>query len=146
MKDSILIFALAFVLWAWLNLYITRAKKKNREWKETKEFAAQRLKEDTQSNVKKERKTTTNTNLGAMPQTNRNFKMCAYPYLQEESRSGKERRNSRVPVGITFEYIDRRRAGGSLYAGPERRSGMERRGLFWDRRKPKVPCYYSAKN
>ena len=92
--------------------------------------------------MKKERKTTTITNSGGMPQTNRNFKMCAYPYLQKESRNSKERRNSRVPVGITFEYIDRRQAGESLYTGPERRSSMERRGLFWDRRKPKVPCYY----
>ena len=146
MKDEILIFALAFVLWVWLYLQITRSKKKRRGWKETKEFAAQRLKEATQSNVKKERKETTITNSGAMPQTNRNYNMCAYPYLQKDTRNGKERRKSRVPVGITFEYIDRRRADESLYNGPERRSGIERRGLFWDRRKPKVPCYYSAKN
>ena len=110
--------------------------------KETKEFATQRLKRRTKSIVRKERKATIIKNLGAMPQTNGNFKMRAYPYLQKESRNGKERRNSRVPVGITFEYIDRRQAGDSLYTGPERRSSMERRGLFWDRRKPKVPCYY----
>ena len=146
MKDEILIFALALLLWTWLNLHIRRAKKENRVWKETKEFATQRLREATQSNSKKERKTTTITNLGAMPQTNRNFKMCAYPYLQKETRSGEERRKSRVPVGITFKFIDRRQAGESLYNGPERRSGMERRGSFWDRRKAKVPCYYSAKN
>ena len=142
MKDNILIFALAFVLWAWLNLCITRGKKKNRVWKETKEFVTERLKRKTKSNVRKERKATIIKNLSAMPQTNGNFKMRAYPYLQKESRNGKERRNSRVPVGITFEYIDRRQAGDSLYTGPERRSRMERRGLFWDRRKPKVPCYY----
>ena len=141
MKDNILIFALALVLWAWLNLYVTRAKKKNRVWKETKEFTTERLKRKTKSNVKQERKTTIIKNLGAMPQTNRNLKMSAYPYLQKESRNGKERRNSRVPVGITFEYIDRRQAGGYQYTGPEGRSGMERRGLFWDRRKPKFPCY-----
>jgi hypothetical protein len=146
MKDNLLIFALAFVLWGWLNLHITRAKKKNRVWKETKEIAEQRLREATQSNVKKERKTTTIKNLGAMPQTNRNFNMCAYPYLQKESRNGKERRKSRLPVGITFEYVDRREIGEILYNGTERRSGMERRGMFWDRRKPKVPCYYSARN
>ena len=142
MKDNILIFALAFVLWAWLNLHITRAKKKNRVWKETKEIATQRLERKTKSIVRKERKATIIKNLGSMPQTNRNFKMCAYPYLQKESRNDKERRKSRVLVGITFEHIDRRQAGDSLYAGPERRSSMERRGLFWDRRKPKVPCYY----
>ena len=146
MKDYLLIFALALLLWTWLNLYITRAKEKRRVWEETKEFTKQRLRRKTKSNVKKEQKTTTIVNLGEMPQTNRNFKMCAYPYLQKDTRNGKERRKSRVPVGITFEYIDRRRADESLYKGPERRSGMERRGLFWDRRKPKVPCYYSAKN
>jgi hypothetical protein len=64
----------------------------------------------------------------------------------EGKQTSKERRKSRVPIGITFEYIDRRQASDSLYNGPEQRSGMERRGMFWDRRKPKVPCYYSAKN
>jgi hypothetical protein len=142
MKDNILIFALAFVLWAWLNLYITRAKKKIGVWKETKEMSIERLKRKAKPNVRKEQKATIIKNLSAMPQTNRNLKMRAYPYLQKESRNGKERRNSRVPVGITFEYIDRRQAGGYQYTGPERRSDMERRGLFWDRRKPKVPCYY----
>jgi hypothetical protein len=49
-------------------------------------------------------------------------------------------------VGKTFEFIDRRKSADFLYTDPERRSGMERRGIFWDRRKPKVPCCYSAKN
>ncbi|MBW2670869.1 MAG: hypothetical protein JRD87_13505 [Deltaproteobacteria bacterium] len=67
--------------------------------------------------------------------------MSAYPYLQKERRGGKERRKSRVPVGITFELIDRRQSKDPYYSGPERRSGMDRRGLIWDRRTPKVPCY-----
>ncbi len=67
--------------------------------------------------------------------------MIAYPFLQKERRSGQERRKSRVPDGITFKYIDRRQIDSIQYTGPEKRSGMERRGLFWDRRKPKVPCY-----
>jgi hypothetical protein len=67
--------------------------------------------------------------------------MSAYPFLQKELRSGQERRKSRVSVGITFEYIDRRQTDSIQYTVPERRSGMERRGLLWDRRKPKVPCY-----
>ena len=67
--------------------------------------------------------------------------MSAYPYLQKERRNGIERRKSRVPVGITFKYIDRRKADSAQYTGPERRSGMDRRGKTWDRRKPKVPCY-----
>ncbi|MBW1724209.1 MAG: hypothetical protein JRC58_02030 [Deltaproteobacteria bacterium] len=67
--------------------------------------------------------------------------MDAYPYLQKERRGGEERRKSRVPVGITFELIDRRQREDPYYSGPERRSGMDRRGLIWDRRTPKVPCY-----
>ena len=67
--------------------------------------------------------------------------MKAYPYLQKELRSGKERRKSRVPVGITFKFIDRRQADCILYTGPERRSSTDRRGLYWDRRKQKIPCY-----
>ena len=66
--------------------------------------------------------------------------MKAYPYLQKELRNGKERRKSRVPLGITFEFIDRRQADSILYKGPERRSGIDRRGLYWDRRKPKMSC------
>jgi len=67
--------------------------------------------------------------------------MKAYPYLQPEHRSGKERRKSRVQVGIIFEQYDRRQVDTTPYTDSERRSSMERRGLFWDRRKPKVPCY-----
>ena len=67
--------------------------------------------------------------------------MSAYPFLQKELRSEQERRKSRAPVGITFEYINRRQTDSIQYTVPERRSGMERRGLLWDRRKPKVPCY-----
>ena len=66
--------------------------------------------------------------------------MKTYPYLQKELRSGKERRKSRVPVGITFEFIDRRQADSILYSDPERRSSTDRRGLYWDRRKYKMTC------
>jgi len=66
--------------------------------------------------------------------------MNTYPYLQKELRSGKERRKSRVPVGITFEFIDRRQADSILYSDPERRSSTDRRGLYWDRRKYKMTC------
>ena len=67
--------------------------------------------------------------------------MNAYPYLQKELRNGKERRKSRVPVGITFEFIDRRQADSIPYTDPERRSSTDRRGLYWDRRKHKMSCY-----
>jgi len=138
MKDHILIFVLAFVLWTWLNLYAARQKKKKAAWKETKKIAVERLNRKTGY---RERKTTIIKYTDDMSETNRYFTMSAYPYLQKESRNGYERRRSRVPVGITFEFIDRRQGDSLLYNGPERRSGMERRGLFWDRRRPKVPCY-----
>jgi hypothetical protein len=67
--------------------------------------------------------------------------MNAYPYLQPERRGDIERRKSRVQVGIIFEQYDRRQVDSTPYTDSERRSGIERRGLFWDRRKPKVACY-----
>jgi len=67
--------------------------------------------------------------------------MSTYPFLQKERRDGQERRKSRVPDGITFKCIDRRQTDSIQYTGPEGRSRTERRGLLWDRRKPKVPCY-----
>jgi hypothetical protein len=138
MKDHILILVLAFILWAWLNLHAAREKKKKRAWTKTKNIAVERLNRKTGSD---ERKVTIIKYTGDLPKTNRYFTMSAYPYLQKESRNGNERRRSRMPVGITFKFIDRRQADRLLYDGPERRSGMDRRGLFWDRRKPKVPCY-----
>ncbi len=141
MKDHILIFALASVLWAWLNLHAARQKKKKRVWTETKKIAVERLNRKAKSNEEKERTATITKSTGGLPKTDRYFTMSAYPYLPKESRNGNERRRSRVLVGITFEFIDRRQTDSSMNIGPERRSGMERRGLYWDRRKPKVPCY-----
>lgn len=69
------------------------------------------------------------------------FLMSAYPYLQKDRRSGLERRKSRVTVGITYEFVDRRQKNDPYYSGPERRSGHDRRGVIWDRRTPKVTCY-----
>jgi hypothetical protein len=79
--------------------------------------------------------------ISGMHQTLKRFKMRAYPYLQKERRSSEERRTSRVRVGIIFQNIDRRKINDPHYNGPERRSGKIRRGLIWDRRKPKLPCY-----
>ena len=67
--------------------------------------------------------------------------MNAYPYLQPERRIDIERRKSRVQVGIIFEQIDRRQVDTTPYTDSARRSGMDRRGLIWDRRQPKVACY-----
>ncbi len=67
--------------------------------------------------------------------------MNAYPYIQQERRCGQERRKSRVPVGITFELVDRRQSNDLNYSGLERRIGMDRRGKVWDRRNLKISCY-----
>ena len=86
-------------------------------------------------------KTTALKKMVGFPQKIGRSKMKAYPYLQPEHRSDIERRKSRVPVGITFEFIDRRQADSILYTDSERRRSTDRRGLYWDRRKPKTPCY-----
>jgi len=44
MKDHIFIFALAFVLWAWINLFLRRKKKKNIIQKEIKILTLKRFK------------------------------------------------------------------------------------------------------
>jgi hypothetical protein len=132
-------------------LYIRRKKRAFSE--ETEQLLIERMqkkKEETllyrhkgkiKSVEKQGWKTTALKKIGGFPQKIKRFKMKAYPYLQPEHRSGKERRKSRVQVGIIFEQYDRRQVDTTLYTDSERRSSMERRGLFWDRRKPKVPCY-----
>ena len=113
----------------------------NRLQKETKEIIIKRRKCKTKSVEKQGWKTTVLKKIGSFQQAIGRSKMNAYPYLQKERRNGKERRKSRVPVGITFEYFDRRQADSTLYTDSERRSGMDRRGKVWDRRKPKLFCY-----
>jgi len=132
-------------------LYIRRQKRAFSE--ETKQFLIEKMqkkKEETllyrhkgeiKSVEKQGWKTTALKKIGGFPQKIGRSKMKAYPYLQPEHRSGKERRKSRVQVGIIFEQYDRRQVDTTPYTDSERRSSMERRGLFWDRRKPKVPCY-----
>jgi hypothetical protein len=132
-------------------LYIRRQKRAFSE--ETKQFLIEKMqkkKEETllyrhkgkiKSVEKQGWKTTALKKIGGFPQKIGRFKMNAYPYLQPEHRSDIERRKSRVQVGIIFEQYDRRRVDTTPYTDSERRSGMKRRGLIWDRRKPKVPCY-----
>lgn len=141
MRDYILMFSLAFVLLAWINLHSRRTKEKKGMRKEAKEILLERLKSKAKSVVREGWKAAVMKKIGDLPQENRRFKKIAYPYLQKNLRSGKERRNSRVQVGITFEHIDRRQADITLYTGSERRTSMDRRGKSWDRRKPKVACY-----
>jgi hypothetical protein len=49
-----------------------------------------------------------NSLIGGLPHVSRRCKMYAYPYLQKELRSVKEKRESRVKVGSVFECVDRR--------------------------------------
>jgi len=120
---------------------------------ETKHFLIKKFQEDTKEKLlkshkgkiksveKQEWKTKALKKIGGFPKKIGRSKMNAYPYLQPERRSDIERRESRVKVGIAFEYVDRRQVDSAPYTDSERRSGIERRGLFWDRRKPKVACY-----
>ena len=144
MKDFILMIALAFMLWAWLNLYARRIAKQKKMDQETRQIALKRFKYKTQSNEEQEQADKAPKKIDAMEQSTGRFTMNAYPYVQQELRSGKERRESRVKVGIIFEYIDRRQADSILYSESERRRGMDRRGRVWDRRKPKIPSGFKS--
>jgi hypothetical protein len=141
MKDYILMFVLAFVLWAWLNLYARRIGEQKTMKKETREILLKRFKVKIKSEEKQEQTNTVPKKIDGLGQAIGRFEMSPYPYFQQERRCSKERRKSRVQVGITFEYVDRRQADSTSYIDPERRSGMDRRGKVWDRRKPKMTCY-----
>ena len=134
-------FALAFVLWLWLNLYARRIGKQKMMEKETSTILQKRFENKIKPEEKQEQTDTAPKKIDGFEKVNWRFKMNAYPYIQQERRCGKERRNSRVKVGITFEYVDRRRADSTLYIDLEKRSGLDRRGKVWNRRKLKIPCY-----
>lgn len=136
MKDVILIFFLALLLCSWINLIVKRKKEKKRFRKEIKEMLDQRIKDTIISVRRGVHKASTRKNPVYFPREIRGPKNNTYPYLRVDRRSGNERRRSRVPVGITFEFIDRRQAHSTYYTEPERRSGQDRRGRVWDRRKP----------
>lgn len=57
MKDYILIFALAFVLWAWINLLLRRKKKQNIIQKEIKILTLKRFKNKIKSDEKQNQNT-----------------------------------------------------------------------------------------
>ena len=141
MKDYVLMFALAFVLWLWLNLYARRIGKQKMMGKETSKILQKRLENKIKPEEKQEQTDTAPKKIDGFEQVNWRFKMNAYPYIQQERRCGKERRKSRVQVGLIFENVDRRRTDSTKYKGIERRRGMDRRGNTWDRRKPKIACY-----
>jgi hypothetical protein len=141
MKDHILIFALAFILWAWINLHVRRTREQIVIHKKTKEILLKRLKGKNKSDEKQEQKSAGLKKIKGFPQAIGRLKKNAYPYLQQERRTGIKRRKSRVQVGLIFENVERRQDDSTKYKGFEIRRGMDRRGNIWDRRKPKIACY-----
>ena len=139
MKDFILIFILSFLLWVWLNLYARRIGQQKMMEKETRKILLKRFKYKIKPEEKQEQADIATKITDGVEQSTGRFNVNAYPYFQQERRCGKERRKSRVKVGIVFEYNDRRNADSISYIGSEKRSGMDRRGKVWDRRKPKIP-------
>jgi hypothetical protein len=109
--------------------------------KETSKILQKRLENKIKPEEKQEQTDTAPKKIDGFEQVNWRVKMNAYPYIQQERRCGKERRKSRVPVGITFDLVDRRQGNDLNYSSPERRIGMDRRGKVWDRRTLKISCY-----
>jgi hypothetical protein len=138
MKDGILIFLLVFLFGVWIFLYVRRAKEKKRKQREMSEILKERLGNKAISFVREGRKASIMKEIGDLPRAFRSFQRSVYPYSQKERRSGKERRKSRVQIGLIFEYIDRRQSNSTRYTEPDRRSGNDRRGKYWDRRQPQV--------
>jgi len=136
MKDVILIFFLALLLCTWINLIVKRKKEKKVVQKEIKDMLDERIQDRVISVRRDVQKALSKKKPVYFPRQVTASRNNIYPYLREDRRRGKERRKSRVPVGITFEFIDRRQADSTRYTGPERRSGEDRRGKIWDRRKP----------
>ena len=136
MKDVILIFFLALLLCSWINLIVKRKKENKKLRAEIKEMLDQQIKDRVISVQRDVQKALSKEKPVYFPRQITRSRNNIYPYLREDRRSGTERRKSRIPVGITFEFIDRRQADSTRYTGPERRSGQDRRGKIWDRRKP----------
>lgn len=136
MKDGILIFLIVLLIGAWINLIAKRTKEKKRLQKDTREILRERI-SDSVIPVRRDRqKTTVLEKTDELPQEKNRSRMNLYSYHRKCRRSDKERRKSRMSVGITFRLVDRRQSNDSNYSGFERRSGMDRRGKYWDRRKP----------
>ena len=136
MKGSILLLFLAFLIGAWITLYAKRTRDKKRLQKDTKEILLERFKGAAMPAPHDGQKTVGTEEMSDLSQKIKGSRKRVYPYHSKEYRNSKERRKSRVPDGITFRFIDRRQSDEPYYHGPERRSGMDRRGKIWDRRKP----------
>lgn len=136
MNDGILILFLALLLGAWIILHAKRIKEKKRLQKDTKEILFERFKDAVIPARHDGQKAVGMEEISDLPPEIKRSRKRVYPYHKKEYRSGEERRKSRVPDGVTFEFIDRRQSNDPDYSAPERRGGMDRRGKIWDRRKP----------
>jgi hypothetical protein len=141
MNSLILTVLLALFLCAWINIIVKRTKEKKRLQKEIKQVLEERIKDKVILVPRNMHKAWIENEPVYLPKTISESRKHIYPYLRKNLRCGKERRKSRIPDGITFKFIDRRKADGPRYTGPERRSGNDRRGKIWDRRKPVVFQY-----
>ena len=83
MKDHILIFALAFILWAWINLHVRRTRQRIMIQKKTKEILLKKLTGKNKSGKKLDQKATALKKIEDLPQATGKFKMNVYPYLQQ---------------------------------------------------------------
>jgi len=134
--NYLLIFALALLLGAWINIHAKRSKEKNKLQQETQEIVLDRFRSNVAPVRGDGKPAKIMENRDDLPAENNRSRMKVYSFHRKDTRSAKERRKSRVQVGITYEIIDRRQSVGARYTGPERRSGVDRRGKYWDRRKP----------
>lgn len=142
MKDAILILFLALLIGAWINLIAKRTKEKKRLQEDTREILLERFKDRVIPVRRDGQKVTVLEKTDELLQENNRSRMNLYSYHRKCRRRDKERRKSRVSVGITFEFVDRRQSNDPNYSGPERRISIDRRGKYWDRRKP-VAFQYS---
>ena len=136
MKDGISIIFLALLIGAWITLHAKRTKEKKKLQKDTKEILLERFKDAVMPARHDGQKAVGTEEISDLPQEIKGSRKRVNPYHQKEYRSGKERRKSRVPDGVTFEFVDRRQSNDPYYSASERRSGMDRRGKIWDRRMP----------
>ena len=110
MKDGILIFLLALLIGVWINLIAKRTKEKKRLQKDTREILRDRVMYRVIPLRRNREKAAVLEKTDELPQENNRSRMNLYSYHQKCRRSDKERRKSRVPVGITFEFVDRRQS------------------------------------
>jgi len=136
MNDSMLLFFLALIIGVWITLHAKRTKEKKRLQKDTEEIILGRFKDVVKPARHDGQKAVGKEEMSNFLQKIKGSRKRANPYNQKEYRSSEERRKSRVPDGVTFEFIDRRKRNDPKSSAPEKRSGMDRRSKVWDRRMP----------